>query len=256
MPNERLRLRRQCAEYSYEFGRGRFGSASAAPVSRFAGTLHRSSGSRRILAGYVSRTSSIRLPSALRGLSARRIRADQQPAGGPRRVRRSAQCPWLWGLHRRRAGQFAALPPPDAGLPALAEPSVFPDILDPMLDAAHTFIDPGRFTADYEASLAYPALPFLTLRIAVMASGSSRPTYCLSLGAAGACGVLPARLRLGGDDASRATITASPSRWCSMSRDLIADYRRLLRALSVLPVDRGRARAVRRTHFGRTAGPP
>jgi len=58
--------------------------------------------------------------------------------------------------------------------------SVFPDILDPLLEAGQTFIDPGRFTADLEASLAYPALPFLTLRIAVMATWYFRVKYCLS----------------------------------------------------------------------------
>jgi len=58
--------------------------------------------------------------------------------------------------------------------------SVFSDILDPLLEAGHTFIDPGRFTADLEASLAYPALPFLTLRIAVMAVWHFRVKYCLS----------------------------------------------------------------------------
>lgn len=47
--------------------------------------------------------------------------------------------------------------------------SVFGDILDPMLDRGLTMLDPGRFTADYEASLAYPALPFLTLRIPTIA---------------------------------------------------------------------------------------
>jgi len=44
-----------------------------------------------------------------------------------------------------------------------------------------TFIDPSRFTADYEASLAYPALPFLTLRIAVMATDYFNTTSCLAL---------------------------------------------------------------------------
>ena len=58
--------------------------------------------------------------------------------------------------------------------------SVFTDVLDPLLDDGATFIDPGRFTADYEASLAYPALPFLTLRIAVMASAYHSVRYCLS----------------------------------------------------------------------------
>lgn len=58
--------------------------------------------------------------------------------------------------------------------------SVFGDVLDPILDAGESCIDPGRFTADYDATLAYPALPFLTLRIAVMAVRHFRVKYCLS----------------------------------------------------------------------------
>jgi len=58
--------------------------------------------------------------------------------------------------------------------------SVFTDVLDPMLDKGDTFVDPGRFTADYEASLAFPALPFFTLRIVVMASVHFGVDYCLS----------------------------------------------------------------------------
>ena len=56
-----------------------------------------------------------------------------------------------------------------------------PDILGPLLERGETFIDPSRFTADYEASLAYPALPFLTLRIAVMASVYFNADACLAL---------------------------------------------------------------------------
>ncbi len=56
-----------------------------------------------------------------------------------------------------------------------------PDVLNPLLDMGQTFIDPSRFTADYEASLAYPALPFLTLRIAVMATDYFNTTSCLAL---------------------------------------------------------------------------
>lgn len=55
------------------------------------------------------------------------------------------------------------------------------DVLRPLLDRGETFIDPSRFTADYEASLAYPALPFLTLRIAVMASVYLNADACLAL---------------------------------------------------------------------------
>jgi hypothetical protein len=58
--------------------------------------------------------------------------------------------------------------------------SVFGDILDPMLDEGHTILDPGRFTADHEASLAYPALPFLTLRVGVLAIRHLGVKYALS----------------------------------------------------------------------------
>ena len=57
--------------------------------------------------------------------------------------------------------------------------SVFTDVLDPLLDAGATCIDPTRFTSDFEATLAYPALPFLTLRLAVMATRHFRATYGL-----------------------------------------------------------------------------
>ncbi len=58
--------------------------------------------------------------------------------------------------------------------------SVFPDILDPILDRGFSILDPGRFTADHEASLAYPALPFLTLRVGVMAIRHFGVKYALS----------------------------------------------------------------------------
>lgn len=57
--------------------------------------------------------------------------------------------------------------------------SLFNDVLQPLLDEGATFVDPTRFTADFEASLAYPALPFLTLRLAVMATRHFRATYGL-----------------------------------------------------------------------------
>lgn len=58
---------------------------------------------------------------------------------------------------------------------------VYPDVLAPMLTRGQHFIDPSRFTSDYEASLAYPALPFLTLRVAVMATIHYRAHMCLAL---------------------------------------------------------------------------
>jgi hypothetical protein len=58
---------------------------------------------------------------------------------------------------------------------------VYPDVLTPLLDRGLSFIDPTRFTTDRDASLAYPALPFLTLRIAVMATEHFAPYSCLAL---------------------------------------------------------------------------
>ena len=58
--------------------------------------------------------------------------------------------------------------------------SVFGDILDPILDRGHTLLDPGRFTTDHEASLAFPALPYLTLRIPTVAVRYFNVRYVLS----------------------------------------------------------------------------
>ncbi|MDR3475608.1 MAG: acyl-homoserine-lactone synthase [Devosia sp.] len=58
--------------------------------------------------------------------------------------------------------------------------SVFTDVLEPILDKGYTILDPGRFTVDYESSLAFPALPFLTLRIPTMAVWHFSVKYCLN----------------------------------------------------------------------------
>lgn len=57
---------------------------------------------------------------------------------------------------------------------------IWPDILGNILNTGGSYIDPSRFTADHEASLAFPALPYLTLRIAVMASKHFAVRYCIS----------------------------------------------------------------------------
>jgi N-acyl amino acid synthase FeeM len=58
--------------------------------------------------------------------------------------------------------------------------TVFPETLGKMLDEGISYIDPSRFTADHEATLAYPALPYLTLRIVAMASEYFDVDYCVS----------------------------------------------------------------------------
>jgi hypothetical protein len=57
----------------------------------------------------------------------------------------------------------------------------FPDIMHPLLDAGKTFIDPVRFAADPEIMREYPALPYLTLRVATMATVYFDVDYCLSV---------------------------------------------------------------------------
>lgn len=57
---------------------------------------------------------------------------------------------------------------------------IYPQELGAFLDAGLSYIDPSRFVTDHEATLALPALPFLTLRIAAMASEYFAAHYCLS----------------------------------------------------------------------------
>jgi len=57
----------------------------------------------------------------------------------------------------------------------------FPDVMHPLLDAGKTFIDPVRFAADPDIMREYPALPYLTLRVATMATVFFDVDYCLSV---------------------------------------------------------------------------
>jgi len=57
----------------------------------------------------------------------------------------------------------------------------FPDVMHPLLDAGKTFIDPMRFAADPDIMREYPALPYLTLRVATMATVYYDVDYCLSV---------------------------------------------------------------------------
>lgn len=59
--------------------------------------------------------------------------------------------------------------------------SHFPDVMNPLLDAGQTFVDPVRFAADPETMRDYPALPYLTLRVAAMATVHFEVTDCLSV---------------------------------------------------------------------------
>lgn len=56
----------------------------------------------------------------------------------------------------------------------------FADVLNPMLDKGMTFIDPARFASDPALMWEYPAIPYITLRIAAMASLYFNVDMCLS----------------------------------------------------------------------------
>jgi hypothetical protein len=57
---------------------------------------------------------------------------------------------------------------------------VFGDVLARRLMAGETFIDPSRFAADIEWSTSLRVLPYVTLRLAVVACNHFNPTYCLT----------------------------------------------------------------------------
>jgi len=57
---------------------------------------------------------------------------------------------------------------------------VFDDVLGVRIAAGETFIDPSRFAADPAATAQFPYLPYMTLRLAVMACVYFEPDFCLS----------------------------------------------------------------------------
>ncbi len=58
--------------------------------------------------------------------------------------------------------------------------ALFPDILEPLLNAGMHFVDPTRFAADPDLLSEYPAIPYITLRIAAMASVFFEADQCLA----------------------------------------------------------------------------
>lgn len=58
--------------------------------------------------------------------------------------------------------------------------ALFPDILDPLLNSGMHFVDPTRFAADPDLLSEYPAIPYITLRIAAMASEYFQADQCLA----------------------------------------------------------------------------
>jgi hypothetical protein len=57
---------------------------------------------------------------------------------------------------------------------------VFGDVLMPRIAAGETFVDPSRFAADLEMSSTLKVLPYVTLRLAMVASRHFKPNACLT----------------------------------------------------------------------------
>jgi N-acyl-L-homoserine lactone synthetase len=77
---------------------------------------------------------------------------------------------WLFGVHVD--GNLAAsirLHVATRARPALPGLSVFPDILQPAIEAGKVVIDPTRFVTDHAASRRFPALCYVTTRLAWLA---------------------------------------------------------------------------------------
>ena len=58
--------------------------------------------------------------------------------------------------------------------------SIFPDILEPMIQKGLVFVDPSRFVVDREATKHDPEIVYATLRLVTMAAVYFKVDYCLA----------------------------------------------------------------------------
>ena len=68
----------------------------------------------------------------------------------------------------------------NAASPVSPSTEVFRDVLMPRLANGESFVDPSRFAADSEWSATLRVLPYITLRLAVVACKYFSPTFCLT----------------------------------------------------------------------------
>ncbi|MCT8997693.1 N-acyl amino acid synthase FeeM domain-containing protein [Chelativorans intermedius] len=68
----------------------------------------------------------------------------------------------------------------NSAFPVSPSSEVFGDILEPRIAAGETFVDPSRFAAEREWARTLRVLPYITLRLAVVACKHFNPTFCLT----------------------------------------------------------------------------
>jgi len=67
-----------------------------------------------------------------------------------------------------------------ARMPVSPSTAVFADVLGRRVASGESFVDPSRFAADHELSAAFRGLPYITLRLAVVACNHFHATSCLT----------------------------------------------------------------------------
>ncbi|MCB1461480.1 MAG: hypothetical protein KDJ90_03395 [Nitratireductor sp.] len=91
-----------------------------------------------------------------------------------------ANC-WNFGIHIDNelvaAIRFHVISKAHRMGPAL---DVFPDIVSPFIESGMTIVDPTRLVVSERASQDFPGLPYVTVRIACMASEYFNAQYCLA----------------------------------------------------------------------------
>ena len=87
---------------------------------------------------------------------------------------------WLFGLHyNQKLASSVRIHFATPEKPFSPSVDIFPDVVKPMLDKGYSMIEPTRFVSDAGATNYFPVLPFLTFRLACMASDYLEADYCL-----------------------------------------------------------------------------
>lgn len=87
---------------------------------------------------------------------------------------------WLFGIHyNQKLASSVRIHLVTPQKPYSPSVDVFPDFVRPMLDKGYRIVDPSKFVSDASATNSFPVLPFLTFRLACMASDFFDADYCL-----------------------------------------------------------------------------
>lgn len=87
---------------------------------------------------------------------------------------------WLFGVHyHQKLASSVRIHLVTPETPHSPSVDVFPDIVRPMIDKGYKIVDPSKFVSDAAATNHFPVLPFLSFRLACMASDYFDADYCL-----------------------------------------------------------------------------